>query len=583
MLVAGEVEVLQDRHADWFLAAAETGNLILDSGPQVDTLTALEADHDNLRAALNWTLTTPDERALRFVVALTMFWTTNGHYTEGQTWHRLALAEVPSEPSPLRIRALWGLGHICMWGMELAGGYGVAELQQVAALGKELGEDVAPHSRALVDLGFIQLFLTPEGTDEMMAHAIAAARQAGDRFALASGLWTLAFFWIFDRDRPDRAEPHLTELADIARRTGSPYWSGWHGVCTGVSAWREGRLSAGRAILEGALADGYEIGEVKLELYAAMWLGYVHISLGDYSAAREVAQRQVASYRRSCEPGENWAELQLAIVSLAEGGVEAAHTHLDAALPMVTTYGVPFQIGEHNAALGRLALEEGDLAVARSALAQAQAMADQLGSPWYQAECHQLAGILARTEGDTAGAEDRHHQALALTVAHGLRGVAAETLEALAGLATLGESHAEAARLFGAAASLRTATGQRRWPLYQPGYDADVAHTREGLGAGAFETAWKDGTALTLEDAAAYASRARGERKRPSTGWASLTPTELEVVALVARGLTNAQMGQRLFITTGTVKIHMSHIFTKLGLANRAALAAQATERGFRA
>lgn len=53
------------------------------------------------------------------------------------------------------------------------------------------------------------------------------------------------------------------------------------------------------------------------------------------------------------------------------------------------------------------------------------------------------------------------------------------------------------------------------------------------LGDEAFDTTWKAGTALPLDAAAAYASRARGERKRPSTGWASLTPTELEVVAQV--------------------------------------------------
>jgi DNA-binding CsgD family transcriptional regulator len=79
---------------------------------------------------------------------------------------------------------------------------------------------------------------------------------------------------------------------------------------------------------------------------------------------------------------------------------------------------------------------------------------------------------------------------------------------------------------------------------------------------------------------ASYASRARGERKRPSRGWAALTPTELEVVALAAHGLKNPEIGQRLFISAGTVRIHLSHVYAKLGVANRMQLATEATARG---
>jgi DNA-binding CsgD family transcriptional regulator len=93
------------------------------------------------------------------------------------------------------------------------------------------------------------------------------------------------------------------------------------------------------------------------------------------------------------------------------------------------------------------------------------------------------------------------------------------------------------------------------------------------VGHDAFDAAHAEGTALTTNDAVAYARRARGERKRPSLGWASLTPTELEVVKLAARGLTNPEIGQRLFIGRGTVKTHLAHVYTKLGVANRTELA----------
>ena len=74
----------------------------------------------------------------------------------------------------------------------------------------------------------------------------------------------------------------------------------------------------------------------------------------------------------------------------------------------------------------------------------------------------------------------------------------------------------------------------------------------------------------------AYARRGRGQRGRPSFGWASLTPTERRVVELVVEGLTNAEIGERMFVSTATVKSHLNHIFDKLGVTNRRQLAAAA-------
>ena len=69
----------------------------------------------------------------------------------------------------------------------------------------------------------------------------------------------------------------------------------------------------------------------------------------------------------------------------------------------------------------------------------------------------------------------------------------------------------------------------------------------------------------------------RGARRRPLRGWESLTPTELEVVRLATQGLTNVEIGQRLFISRRTVETHLSHVFGKLGVSSRVQLAAQAS------
>ena len=102
----------------------------------------------------------------------------------------------------------------------------------------------------------------------------------------------------------------------------------------------------------------------------------------------------------------------------------------------------------------------------------------------------------------------------------------------------------------------------------------------DALGQDGYDTAFATGAGLTTADAIAYARRARGERKRPSRGWDSLTPTELIVIRHVTAGLTNPQIADRMFIASGTVKVHLSHIFAKLGVDTRSQLAAEAARRG---
>ena len=67
---------------------------------------------------------------------------------------------------------------------------------------------------------------------------------------------------------------------------------------------------------------------------------------------------------------------------------------------------------------------------------------------------------------------------------------------------------------------------------------------------------------------------ARGSRQRPAEGWESLTATERAVSLLVAEGLTNGAVARRMYISPHTVNTHLRHVFAKLGVSNRVALAA---------
>ena len=206
------------------------------------------------------------------------------------------------------------------------------------------------------------------------------------------------------------------------------------------------------------------------------------------------------------------------------------------------------------------AIAVGDIDDAGAALADALVVARDLGNEYEEGRV--LAGMarLARAQEDEERAETLLHDALRLHVASNDRLSIVTTLESLAAMS----SDDAAARLYGAAQTMRDDMGYR-WA--QPEHSFVDA------------PGWDEGLALSIDDAVAYAQRGRGARKRPATGWASLTPTERQIVELVAEGLTNPQIAERMFIAIGTTKTHMAHVFTKLGVTTRAELAVMATNR----
>jgi len=96
---------------------------------------------------------------------------------------------------------------------------------------------------------------------------------------------------------------------------------------------------------------------------------------------------------------------------------------------------------------------------------------------------------------------------------------------------------------------------------------------------GQLDAAWDLARAEAVLRQAGLRRGCRGPRGRPAFGWASLTPAEQAVAGLVADGLTNPQIGARLYISRRTVQTHLVHIFAKLDIGSRAQLAAQVTRR----
>ncbi len=111
-----------------------------------------------------------------------------------------------------------------------------------------------------------------------------------------------------------------------------------------------------------------------------------------------------------------------------------------------------------------------------------------------------------------------------------------------------------------------------RFQIYQTDYESVLADIRNTLSDKEFEAVWAEGAALSTEEAIAYAQRGRGERKRPASGWASLSPTEHDVIRLANEGLSNKNIATRLFVSPRTVQTHLTDIYAKLGLTSRVQL-----------
>jgi len=119
-----------------------------------------------------------------------------------------------------------------------------------------------------------------------------------------------------------------------------------------------------------------------------------------------------------------------------------------------------------------------------------------------------------------------------------------------------------------------------RLKIFDEDHEARRLAVRDALGKDAFDAAYAEGQVLSTDEAIGYARRGRGERKRPSSGWESLTSAELDVARLVREGLPNKEIAERLFVSPRTVQAHLSHVYSELGLSSRVQLAQEASRHG---
>jgi non-specific serine/threonine protein kinase len=193
-----------------------------------------------------------------------------------------------------------------------------------------------------------------------------------------------------------------------------------------------------------------------------------------------------------------------------------------------------------------------------------------------------LSGLLGTIEwllSDAQDAEVRLKEAVRIQDRIGHRWGLVMSLEGLAWLAGSSEQSERAVLLLGASAALSQELGITLLPYGQAQHDACEAAVRAELDEDRFRSEWERGYALSrqqvvaaaLEDALPADGRALPAGSRHHTD--ELSARELEVARLVASGLSNPAIAADMFVSVATVKTHVSHILSKLGLESRVQLA----------
>ena len=259
--------------------------------------------------------------------------------------------------------------------------------------------------------------------------------------------------------------------------------------------------------------------------------------------------------------------------------IHPARTHGQASLRIAEELGDPWLVAVAAVhLLGIAAYIDGDYAASRAFYERSLAIRGELGYQEGIGILLSLLGIVAIRERNFASAHAYFAEALAT-----MRGILSDwgmsiNVATFAGLAAQGQL-VEAVRLAGAATSLREAWHTPLIPLIERVVDEALAEARQKLDPTVYAAAWAEGQAMSLEESLAAA---QAVEIRPPEPWdsAGLTAAEARVLRLLARGLTTREVAAELVIAISTVDRHITHIYTKLGLRNRAEAVAYALTHG---
>jgi DNA-binding CsgD family transcriptional regulator len=570
----GEADDTQARHLAWIRDFCETAEPSLQRG-DLATLARVDDQLDDIRVALAWACSASERApvAVDIVGTLGMYWLLRGRFREGLDWCRAALAADAAGPNDAaRLRARWALVNAEFYAGDIEDAT-VAEADAIATEAATAGLAVfEARCRGLV--GIALGFTEPATATAVLDEAVALADQTGDEFTMIDNRHNRGFVNLFAGNLASSAAD-FDAARPLAERLGNGLHLGFDGSARALLALAQSDPPSAVAAASAGQTAARRTGDSNSDAAVTFTLCFALADRGSPAEALEEVSVSEEFYSR--RPG--WlTEISLTAarayvlssVENDEAAAEAARRCLEtgakAGIPFISMYG--------GLVLAAVERRRRDFASAAASLGTVDEVIAK-GLRFFVPDVALERARLYRAAGQPDRAEECAHAALAAAVEMGFGRVMVLALEELAHLGAAAGAAADAARLIAACGAARQrrclvpTSEERRW------IDETTAAIATVLGDDAVD-AFQKGEGLTLDDAVAYARRARGERGRPAAGWGSLTPTERQVVDLVVEGFANPQIADRLLMSRSTVKAHLAHVYRKLAVGNRAELAAVA-------
>ena len=328
--------------------------------------------------------------------------------------------------------------------------------------------------------------------------------------------------------------------------------------------------------------------DARLRARALIAAGRLAINAGDHAAAQaHLTRARDIAQALSDRPARADVAYGLGYLARVRGDYPAAREHLQDALAAFRELGDTARTADTLVSLGVAAYFQGDLSAARALYEDGLVAYQAVGNRRGMAKALNDLGEVALEEGELAAARRFEEESLTIAREVGEPERVAFALAALAGVAAAQGKAERALRLGAATTSIGEAIGEPFSAAWLLRFERWLEPAWQRLSAEAGATAWSDGRTLSMERAIEYALQAGSEPvhrvgadRVGRVDAAPLSPRELEVAQLVARGLTNRQIAQALVVTEGSAANHVHRVLTKLGLKTRTQVAAWAVERG---
>jgi predicted ATPase/class 3 adenylate cyclase/Tfp pilus assembly protein PilF len=506
-----EEERRRERHLDYFLHCAEAAERHMQGGQQAEWLARLEAEHDNLRAALLWCQAATCDAGLatlsaglRLAGALWRYWMIRGYWTEGLTFLKALLAHPQAQtPTLARAKALNGAGNLA----RLRGDYLTARAFHEESLAIRRAEGDRPGiAGSLNNLGLIAREQGDyESASSLFQQSLTIEREAGRPWSVATMLENLGHL-VQDQGNYTTAGDYYKQSLEIWQEIGDGL--GMAGALTslGALAWHQADFEAARDYYMQSLAMRRQL-EDKSGIAATLnGLGNIAERQGDYPAAKGYYEEALAIDRDlNDQRGIACVLGNLGNIAWWQGDHEAAQNYHKKALAMEEELGDRVAMASSFNNLGVIALGVNDLLSAHSLFSRSLEMAREREEVSGQIAplLNLVALALKQRDYDTARAHLT--ESLVQCQQSGGRNHVPEALEKAATLAAAQGQTERAARLWGAAEALRASSGMPMPPPESANYKHEVASAKTMLDPKRFQAAWRAGKKRTAEQAITFA------------------------------------------------------------------------------